>query len=159
MARTGVQESLLQYISTYLCLIRASTHLCPSVPCSIVQAARAQHPALTALVTWAPAGAVEGLQLISGPAGQYPPIKAYAIRCLVNTPPKQVCLSYPLATMMVIAEKPITTSTPLHLHYKSADAPCLGFSAATCEVSAHAAGRSYMRFWGEQSGVSVCLLA
>ncbi len=45
---------------------------------------------LAALATWAPAGAVEGLELLAGPASSNAAVKAYALRCIDNTDPKDV---------------------------------------------------------------------
>lgn len=45
---------------------------------------------LAALEMWAPAGPVEGLQLLASPAGSNPAVKAYALRCIANTKPEKV---------------------------------------------------------------------
>ncbi len=58
-------------------------------------AARANAPHLAALATWAPAGAVEGLQLMAGAAQLHAGVKAYAIRCLHATPPAKVAFFLP----------------------------------------------------------------
>ena len=59
------------------------------------EAARANAPHLAALATWAPAGAVEGLQLMSGPALLHAGVKAYALRCLHATAPARVAFFLP----------------------------------------------------------------
>lgn len=59
------------------------------------EAARANAPHLGALATWAPAGAVEGLQLMAGAAQLHAGVKAYAIRCLHATPPAKVAFFLP----------------------------------------------------------------
>ncbi|KAF5834125.1 kinase-like domain-containing protein [Dunaliella salina] len=60
-----------------------------------LQAAAAKNPALQHLAAWAPGKIVEGLQLISSPAGRNPLVKAYAARCLDNTPPAEVAFYLP----------------------------------------------------------------
>ncbi|KAG2445055.1 hypothetical protein HYH02_008923 [Chlamydomonas schloesseri] len=59
------------------------------------EAARANAPHLAALATWAPAGAVEGLQLMAGPALLHAGVKAYALRCLHATAPAKVAFFLP----------------------------------------------------------------
>ncbi|KXZ46150.1 hypothetical protein GPECTOR_46g219 [Gonium pectorale] len=50
---------------------------------------------LDALAVWAPAGVVEGLQLMCGPAQAHTGIKAYALRCLHAAPPAKVAFFLP----------------------------------------------------------------
>lgn len=59
------------------------------------KAAAANSPALAALATWAPAGVMEGLELMTGPALVHRGVKAYAIRCLRATPPAKVAFFLP----------------------------------------------------------------
>ncbi|GIL57911.1 hypothetical protein Vafri_13118 [Volvox africanus] len=59
------------------------------------EAARARKPQLAALVTWAPASAVQGLQLMCGPAQHHKGIKAYALRCLHAASPAKVVFFLP----------------------------------------------------------------
>ncbi|GFR44535.1 hypothetical protein Agub_g5805 [Astrephomene gubernaculifera] len=59
------------------------------------EAARRDAPYLAALATWAPAGAVEGLELMSGAAQLHAGIKAYALRCLHAAPPAKVAFFLP----------------------------------------------------------------
>ncbi|GIL78260.1 hypothetical protein Vretifemale_7693, partial [Volvox reticuliferus] len=58
-------------------------------------AARARKPQLAALATWAPASAVQGLQLMCGPAQHHKGIKAYALRCLHAASPAKVVFFLP----------------------------------------------------------------
>jgi hypothetical protein len=55
----------------------------------------ANAPQLAALHIWAPAHAVEALELLSGPAAHHPEARAFAMRCLLNTPPKQAVFFLP----------------------------------------------------------------
>ncbi|KAG2496048.1 hypothetical protein HYH03_005968 [Edaphochlamys debaryana] len=59
------------------------------------EAAKAKAKCLDALALWAPAGAVEGLQLMAGPALLHAGVKAYALRCLHATPPAKVAFFLP----------------------------------------------------------------
>ncbi|GLI63286.1 hypothetical protein VaNZ11_006192 [Volvox africanus] len=59
------------------------------------EAARARKPQLAALATWAPASAVQGLQLMCGPAQHHKGIKAYALRCLRAASPAKVVFFLP----------------------------------------------------------------
>lgn len=70
------------------------THPTPSSSPPL-QAVADKLPALAALAAWAPGSAVQGLQLISSPAGRHPAVKAYAVRCLENSPPEQVAFFLP----------------------------------------------------------------
>lgn len=56
---------------------------------------KAAAPEWQALGTWAAGQASQGLQLISGPAGGNPHVRAYAVRCLDNTDPEQVTFYLP----------------------------------------------------------------
>jgi hypothetical protein len=60
-------------------------------------AVEADAPQLAALHAWAPAHAVEALQLLSGPAGHHVAARAYAMRCLRNTSAADVAFFLPQA--------------------------------------------------------------
>ena len=45
---------------------------------------------LKQLVTWRPGTAEQGLELLSGKAGDDPDVRGYAIKCLFNEPPERV---------------------------------------------------------------------
>eukprot|EP00798_Chlamydomonas_sp_ICE-L_P027721 gene27721-7367_t len=67
----------------------------PEAAIMLAKAAPSNAPQLAALTVWAPAQAVDGLELLSSQAGRNTTVKAYAVRCLGKTPPEQVAFFLP----------------------------------------------------------------
>lgn len=77
--------------------------------------AAAREPSLLApLAAWAPGSAAQGLQLLSVEAGQLPPVRSYAIRCLFNERPEKVARR-PHALCLVVAVRASSTACMMPL--------------------------------------------